>query len=263
MVFIELGLKRLLHDGRAIVFAFDHGFEHGPNDFSYKTSRKLLETIVNVGIDGAMLLPGMARIFKEIWFKKTNLILKLTGKTNLRPESERYLQSVLGDVNEAKDYGATAVAATVYWGSPYEDLMIERWTKIRIQAKELGLPCVQLAYPRGPTIENRYDYKIVAYGVRAAVESGADLIKTYYTGDKDTFKKVINVAEGIPILMAGGPRSRTLEEFLVNVRNCLDAGCSGVAVGRNVFQSPEPKNVVRALNLVVHKNLDVKEALRT
>lgn len=30
-------LKRILPDGKSVVFAFDHGIEHGPSDFTSET----------------------------------------------------------------------------------------------------------------------------------------------------------------------------------------------------------------------------------
>jgi len=256
-------LDELFPDGRSVIFAFDHGFEHGPEDFNYRKTRDLVKKIVESGVDGIMLLPGLARIYREIWLRKTNLVLKLTSKTNLRPEAQRFLQSPIGYVEEAIDLGATAVAATVYWGAPEEDLMVERWTNIRREANRLGIPCIQLAYPRGPHIENRYDFKIVAYGVRAAIESGANAIKTYYTGSYETFKKVINVAEGIPVLMAGGPKAKDFLSFLKQIKECLEAGCKGVAVGRNVFQNENPAKAAKAILRVVHDELEPEEAIKT
>ncbi len=248
---------------RIVVFAFDHGFEHGPSDFGYRSTKKILERVIDSGVDAVMLLPGTAKIFRDIWEGRTNLIMKLTSKTNLRPEKERYLQSLVGTVEEALRYRAAAVAATIYWGSPYEDLMLRRWSYIKSKAEKYGIPLVQLAYPRGPHIENRYDFKIVSYGVRAAVESGADIIKTYYTGDPESFRKVVEIAEGVPVLMAGGPKAKSLIEFLRQVRECLDAGCSGVAVGRNVFQSEDPARAIRAIMNLVHKDMEPKEALES
>lgn len=43
------------------------------------------------------------------------------------------------------------------------------------------------------------------YGARAAAETGgADMIKTYWTGSKETFAKVVDAAAGVPVLLSGG-----------------------------------------------------------
>lgn len=45
------------------------------------------------------------------------------------------------------------------------------------------------------------------YGARAAAESGADMIKTYWTGSSETFAKVVDAAAGVPVLLSGGAKA--------------------------------------------------------
>jgi len=251
-------------DGKAIVFAFDHGVEHGPADFppEHVVPRVIIEKVVRAGVDAIMMLPGMARLTYEVWGGRVGLIVKLTSKTNLRPKDGRLMQSVFGFVEDAVALGADAVAATVYWGSPYEDAMLERWFAIRNTADTYGLPCLQLAYPRGPIISTMYDVEIVRYGARAAAESGADLIKTYYTGSRETFAEVVRAAGGVPVLMSGGPRAEKPIDFLRAVRNVMDAGGKGVVVGRNIFQHKNPEGMVKAVVAVVHEGREPEEAVK-
>ncbi len=257
-------LSRILKDGKAVVFAFDHGVEHGPGDFppEHIDPRVIISKVVEAGVDAIMMLPGIARVTWDIWANKTALIVKVTSKTNLRPREQRFLQSLFGYVEEAVALGADAVAATVYWGSQYEDQMLERWFAIRNAAETYGLPCLQLAYPRGPAIPNRYDVQIVRYGARAAAESGADLIKTYYTGDVETFSEVVKAASGVPVLMSGGPKREKEIEFLRDVWNVMQAGGKGVVVGRNVFQHRNPQAMIRAVTAIVHEDKTPEEAIK-
>jgi len=257
-------LSRILPDGKAVIFAFDHGVEHGPSDFppEFVNPRVIIEKVVSAGVDAIMMLPGMARLTHDVWMGKVALIVKITSKTNLRPEESRLVQSVFGFVEDAIALGADAVAATVYWGSPYEDVMLERWFAIRNAADSLGLPCLQLAYPRGPHIKNIYDVEIVRYGARAAAESGADLIKTYYTGSKETFAEVVKAASGIPVLMSGGPRVEKAIDFLKVVKNVMDAGAKGVVVGRNIFQHKNPKGMAKAIMAIVHEGKEPSDVIK-
>lgn len=257
-------LRRILPDGKAVIFAFDHGVEHGPSDFppEHVDPRAILTRVVEGGVDAIMMLPGIARVTHDVWGGRAALIIKVTSKTSLRPKDAQLLQSVFGYVEDAVALGADGVAATVYWGSPYEDEMLSQWFAIRSAAESYGLPCLQLAYPRGPTIKNRYDVEIVRYGARAAAESGADLIKTYYTGSRESFAEVVKAAAGVPVLMSGGPRAPTPLDFLKQVKAVMDAGGRGVVVGRNVFQHPNPRGMVRAIAAVVHGGREPEEALR-
>ena len=61
--------------------------------------------------------------------------------------------------------------------------------------------------------------------------------------------------------MAGGPKTKTDEEFCQMVCDSVKAGGSGVAAGRNVFQHQNPAIMVRVLCGIVHESLDVKSSI--
>ncbi len=255
-------LSRILDPKGTLLFAFDHWLEHGPVDFPADRidPRKILEEVVDSGVNAIMLTPGDARLFYDVWMGRTSLIVKITGKTNIRPRDQRLKQSMIGSVEEVVKLGADAVAATVYWGSPFEDEMLEQWTLIREAAELYGVPALQLAYPRGPAIKNRYALDIVLYGVRSAVMVGADLIKTYYTGGKDSFLKVVEAASGIPVMMSGGPRRDNPLEFLLDLETAREAGAAGAVVGRNIFQSRNIGAMVRACKAVIRGEMTAEDA---
>ncbi len=258
----KVRLERIIDPRGTLVFAFDHWFEHGPSDFPEDrlNPRTILDRVVSAGVDAVMLTPGDAKLFADIWAGRTSLIVKITSKTNLRPPDERLLQSVIGTVEDAVRLGADAVAATVYWGSPMEDVMLRRWVAIREAAEAYGLPVLQLAYPRGPTISNRYAPEIVLYGVRAAVQVGADLIKTYYTGSKESFAKVVEAAAGVPVMMSGGPKRDKPLEFLRDLKAVRDAGALGAVVGRNIFQAGDIEAMTKACKSVLVGEMSLEEA---
>jgi len=87
-------LSRILPDGKSVIFAFDHGVEHGPADFppEYVRPEKILLKIVDA-VDAVMMLPGVARLTSEVWAGKVPVVIKVTSRTSLRPEQERLLQS--------------------------------------------------------------------------------------------------------------------------------------------------------------------------
>jgi class I fructose-bisphosphate aldolase len=268
----QIRLRRILRrNGRALVFAMDHGFEHGPRDFEpvweHVDPNIILKKVIRAGIDAIMTTPGIVRLsYKQFLGKNVGLMIKLTSKTELRPKEDHLLQSPIGFVEDAIKLGADAVAATVYWGSPYEDAMTRNFAEVASLAHEYGLGVIQFAYPRGPYINEKYgkkeDYRVVMYGARAAAEMGADLIKTYWTGSKETFKKVVDAASGIPVLLSGGAKTETPLDFLKLVWEVLEAGGSGAVVGRNIFQREDPEPMIKALLRVIHRNEDPEEAAK-
>ena len=271
----NVGIKRRMRrffrrDGRALIFAMDHGFEHGPTDFEecweHVNPKITIRKVVRAGIDGVMMLPGIVRIAGDEVKPSVGLMVKLTSKTNLRPKDDQLLQSQLGFVEDAVKLGADAIAATVYWGSPQEDVMMRQFAEIASYAHDLGFPVVQFAYPRGPYINERYgkkeDYRVVMYGARAAAESGADMIKTYWTGSRETFAKVVDAAAGVPVLLSGGAKTENPVDFLKVVWEVIEAGGAGAVVGRNIFQRENPEPFIKALLRVVHRNEDPEEAAK-
>lgn len=259
----KVRLGRIMKNGRAVIFAFDHGFEHGPSDFpeGRESPRAVLDLAVKAGFDAIMTTKGVARATHDLWAGRIPLILKITGKASLRPPEQRFLQYSIGSVREAVAIGADGVAATVYWGAPQEEVMAERFSWTVAECDRVGMPILILSYPRGPTMGDWYNVETVRYACRASAELGADLIKTYYTGSVESFRRVVEVSP-VPVLMSGGSKTKEELEFLRAVENVMAAGGAGVVVGRNVFQSANFLDLAKAVISVVHEGSKAEDALR-
>ena len=114
---------------------------------------------------------------------------------------------------------------------------------------------------RGRKFNDQFDVEVVKHAARIGAELGADIVKTNYTGDPDTFREVVKGCP-VPVVMAGGPKTETEEQFCEMVYGCIQAGGSGVAAGRNVFQHRDPTKMVKVLCGIVHENLEPEEAIK-
>jgi fructose-bisphosphate aldolase, class I len=248
-------------DCRSVVFAMDHGVERGPVAFPDEAlnPRDIISKVVEAGVDAAMITKGVAKSTSDLWRNRIGLILKISGKSELRRKEDQAIQSPIGSVEDSVSLGADGVAMTVYWGSQFEDAMLQRLIPTVAQCETFGIPLLQLAYPRVEGKTN-YEVEVVSYAVRLAFETGADAIKTYYTGDKESFSKVIASAGGVPVLLSGGAASEEPIKFLQDVSNVMAAGAKGVVVGRNVFQSKRPQDMVRAVSRIVHDEWPAEKA---
>lgn len=258
----QLRLERIFaKDSRSVIFAMDHGVERGPSVFpdSALNPEDIISKVVEAGVDAAMLTKGSAKATHHIWRNKIGLVMKISGKSELRSKENQLLQSPLGAVEEAVALGADAVAATVYWGSKYEDVMMGRFLSTSRECEKFGMPILQLAYPRVEGKTNK-EVEIVSYAARLAFETGADAIKTYYTGDTKSFSKVVSSAGGVPVLMSGGEASDEPLKFLNEIASVMAAGARGVVVGRNVFQNKNPSAMARAVIKVVHDEWSPEKA---
>ena len=62
---------------------------------------------------------------------------------------------------------------------------------------------------------------------------------------------------GVPVLFLGGPRAgRDSEDVLAEVRDVMAGGGAGMAIGRVLFEDPDPAAVTRAVSELVHGRVD-------
>jgi class I fructose-bisphosphate aldolase len=140
--------------------------------------------------------------------------------------------------------------------------MLEEFGRIQEQAHALKMAAITWIYPRGEAIKNDTAPEIVAYAARIGLEAGADAVKIKYTGDVESFKWAVKSAGKAKVFMSGGPKAPTEVDFLKQVRGALDAGATGLAVGRNVWQSSDPLKMASLLQRLVIEDLSVEEALQ-
>jgi DhnA family fructose-bisphosphate aldolase class Ia len=50
--------------------------------------------------------------------------------------------------------------------------------------------------------------------------------------------------------------------LLAMVKNAMDAGAIGTAVGRNIFQHSQPSKIAAAISAIVHEEASVDSALK-
>jgi DhnA family fructose-bisphosphate aldolase class Ia len=125
----------------------------------------------------------------------------------------------------------------------------------------LGIGCIIEPMPRGVLVgENPYNVDYITMCARMACEIGADVLKTDYSGDPESFAKV-TAASFRPVLIAGGPKAKTQRAALEKVHGALQAGAQGMFIGRNVFQAAQPARMLNVLRGMIHDNLDVDTAL--
>ena len=138
--------------------------------------------------------------------------------------------------------------------------MLEILGRVSRECRDLGMPLIAMMYPRGENIENEQDVEVVKIAARVAAELGADIVKTNWTGDPDSFKEVVDGCMA-PVIIAGGEKAE-IKEILDITKQSIDVGGAGVAFGRNVFQAEDPTKFVRALYLIVQKRYEVNEAIK-
>ena len=253
-------MSPFLTNEKGILLAYDQGLEHGPSkDFNEKSvdPKYILEIAEKGKFTGIIFQKGVAEKYYD---GKVPLIIKINGKTSL-PKGEP-LATQNCSVRHAKALGAQAVGYTIYLGSAHEHIMLQEFGQIQAEAHELGLAAIAWVYPRGEAIANDSSPEIVAYAARAGLEAGADAVKIKYTGDPQSFRWAVKSAGTAKVFMSGGPKAPTDEAFLKQVKGVMDAGGSGLAVGRNVWQHDRPLEMAAALKEIILNGQTIETALK-
>lgn len=248
MIGLKRRKKRIFHrgNGRILLVPMDHGMTLGKIR-GLEDIRIAVKTVMDAGADGVVLHKGMVKQAIDLIRPYTSLFVHVSASTVLG-ETTGHKVSVCS-VEEAIRLGADAVSAHINLGDRTEPEQLREIGRISDQCQKWDMPFLLMAYPRGPKIDNEFQAEKVAHAVRVAAELGADFVKTNYTGDPVTFRQAIT-GSNIPVLIAGGSMSG--ETLLMAVKDALEAGAAGISVGRGIFGSENPVEIIKQLSQLIH-----------
>jgi DhnA family fructose-bisphosphate aldolase class Ia len=263
-----LRMRRLLRKGRALVVPLDHGLVAGPVP-GLEDPVGLVKRIALSDADAVLITPGMLeQVAGEL--DQLAVILRVDGCTSV-PSGGAMRQFL--SVAQAAEMGVDAVIVNVTVGGDQESVELLKLGQVAEEARRWGMPLVaEMLGAR--MMANHLDFtgqgraalpediaEDIALAARIGAEMGADLIKTRYSGDEESFRRII-ASTGRPVMVAGGPlRNTSLRGLLEMVDQCLSAGAEGVIFGRNVWQHPRPEAVLAALAAMAHEGASVEQAL--
>lgn len=218
----KIRLDRIMNRNtqRTVIVPLDHGVTIGPV-YGLLDMKSIVNQIAEGGANAVLENKGIIGSGYRGFGKDIGLILHLSASTNLGPDPDCKVQ--VASVEEALKLGADAVSLHVNIGSETEPEQLATLGKTARECKEWGLPLIAMMYPRGPKIKNPFDTSTVAHVARVGAELGADIVKTNYTGNVDSFREVVKGCP-VPVVMAGGPKAETDREFCEMVYGCIKAG---------------------------------------
>ncbi len=255
----QIRLERIInrHTQRTIIVPMDHGTTLGPID-GLVDMREAVNDMAEGGADAVLMHKGLIRCSHRKSGKDVGLIIHLSASTSLNPNGNR--KAIVTSVEEAVRNGADGVSVHVNLGDPDEASMLRDFGMVAESCNAWGMPLLAMLYARGPHISQGSATKYVAHCARVGVELGADIVKVMYTGSIESFEHVVNGC-CVPVVIAGGDKMDSTQDILQMAYEAVQAGAAGLSVGRNVFQHPQRRQLVRALRSIVHDNENVKHAL--
>ncbi len=251
---IDARLGRISTSGRFLTVPMDHGITMGPVA-GLVDLESTVAAVTRGGADSVLTQKGLAeRIHPNR--NGAGYVVHANASTTVGPDDNDKRQTATA--REAVRAGGDAVSFHVNVGSDSEPGQIEELSSLTREAHDLGLPVLAMAYARGPRVAEDSP-KHLAHAVRFAEELGADVVKTGYSGDAESFERVC-AATAKPVVIAGGSRG-TDRQTVEMVRGAMDAGAAGVSMGRSIFQHEEPELITRAVSAVVHGDAGADAAL--
>ena len=243
--------------GRTIIVPLDHGVSVGPLD-GIVDLRDTVDKVTEGGANAVLMHKGIPRRSHRRHGKDVGLIIHLSASTTLSPFPNA--KTLVGDVEDAIRLGADAVSVHVNIGDETERHMLYEFGRITTSANNWGMPVLAMIYARGPKIKSEFEPKVVEHCARLGEELGADVVKVPYTGEVESFRKVV---EGccIPVVIAGGPKMEKPRDIVEMAYSSIQAGGAGLSVGRNIFQADDPTRLVKALHGIVHEGWNIEQAV--
>jgi fructose-bisphosphate aldolase/2-amino-3,7-dideoxy-D-threo-hept-6-ulosonate synthase len=257
-------MKRVIDPaGVSVICALDHGM----------TSPQFLQPLAAIedrtreAVDGGanviMMSKGMIRKAVPAFAPTTSLALLLSASANPEGGTPEVIQ--IAEVEEALWLGADCVVLFTALGGDNEPAMIETLASVGKACAELGMPFIAEAefpttYATVEELKQQYGYEYLRRNVRLCAELGADIVKTNWPGDQESFANLVEATAGIPVVLAGGSRLQDAE-LLTRMQQAMEVGAIGCSVGRNIFMHDRPEAITRALARVIRERWSADKAL--
>lgn len=249
--------RRMKHifksDGKTLIVAMDHGTYNGAS-LGLENPGKTIEQIIEGGADAALVNFGVARKFASE-LASIGYIARLDLPPTYMGQGHDSRMTFSPDY--ALYMGADAVMVNVGQGAGVEETTYPQLSKTIAHCDEIGLPVCSEPVPGGfdagkefKTLDN------IARGARIACEIGCDFMKVGYAPG---FERVVEETF-VPLVVLGGSKTNDEKAFLASIKDAMDAGASGVAIGRNVWGVGNTVNMTKALAAIIHQNVSVDEA---
>ncbi|HPI97193.1 MAG TPA: class I fructose-bisphosphate aldolase [Synergistales bacterium] len=286
---------RLGGTGYLSILPVDQGIEHSagasfaPNPM-YFDPENIVKLAIEAGCNGVASTLGVLASVARKYAHKIPFILKV-NHNELLSYPNSYDQILFASVEQARDMGAVAVGATIYFGSEESQRQIQEVSTVFEMAHDLGMATILWCYLRNPAFKHEgTDYHVAADLTGQANHLGvtikADIIKQKLPENNGGYKavkfgktsdrvydtlssdhpvdllryQVANCYMGRAGLISSGGASGN-NDLAASVRTAVinkRGGGMGLILGRKAFQKPMDEGI-RIIQAVqdVYGNPDV------
>jgi len=245
-------------DGKTVIVPIDHGTAIPVPGLENPAA--LIDSL-NPFADGYVVNLGLASACRDVLAGK-GICFRSDCYKPVHGENTDEGSYLLYGPDEAEAVGAHAMMNMLYLHHPNEAGIFRECAELIAEGIEAEIPVIVETLPFSIGRPADYTVENIGFAARAAAELGADVVKTAYpTGASvDEFKKIIDACF-VPVIVLGGAAMGDDSALLTMVKNAMDAGASGIAVGRNVWQHPNPPRITEALAAIIHGGASVADGL--
>lgn len=269
----KVRLKRMFNEsGKCLDVAIDHGVFNEYNFLSgLENVESVVRQLVKANPDAIQMNYGQSDVLQSIPGKnKPALVMRVDVGNPYNPTTHKYmfnrLQNEDEPILEAIRMDASCVVVNLLLLPNEPELhyqTISNIARVRGVCEKYGMPLMieplvmQVNTDNGGYQVDGDKNKLVPL-VRQARELGADIIKADPTDNPEDYHEVIEAAR-CPVLVRGGGKA-DLKWVLERSYAFLQQGVHGLVYGRNVYQHPNPTQVVKAFMAMIHHNATPDEA---
>jgi putative autoinducer-2 (AI-2) aldolase len=235
-------------DNRCVMLAVDHGYFLGPTE-RLEVPSNTIKPLLSYA-DSLMLTRGILRTSVNP-NNGIPIVLRVSGGSSIVGE-DLSNETITTSVEEAIRLNASCLAISIFVGSKYEQQTLSNLAKLVNEGERYGIPVLAVT---AVGKEMARDARYLSLACRIAAELGAHIVKTYYC---ENFEKVIEGCP-IPVIIAGGKKLQELDALEL-AYNAVQHGAAGVDMGRNIWQSDYPVEMIKAVRAIIHENFNVNEA---
>ena len=255
----DIRLKRLFDGGsNAVVVAMDHGLYNGPRP-GFEDLGPIAARLG--GADAILLSPGMVPHVQAVFERRgaPAMMLRLNWGTQYATQwGYKESRSVpMISAAQAVSLGADIVLVGMSIKTGSEAVDAENVAQVAACVAEkrvAGVPIVGEVYPAGhEDIPPEERHEQIAIGCRIVAELGADLVKTFHTGER--FAEIVR-STPVPILALGSQKTPREVDALELAATAVRDGARGVVFGRNVVGARSPERFLEALQEVVKQGAE-------
>ena len=262
----DIRIKRLFRNKKNLVIsALDHVVEYGVQP-GIEDARRAIKNCMSTD---ALLLPRFmlkrnGDLFGQVDSPTPIVRINWSSSFYYPLNYREGYTTVCTRVEEAVEAGAEAVICSLFLEEKDNKAMevnnVQLFSEVVRQKEKLGIPLIGECYVvehKEKTSQEVHD-KVKRIS-RIMAELGADLIKTFYTGEN--FNEVVKNTP-VPVFTIGADKLNTDLEVLQKAYDSVQQGARGIIFGRNIFMAEQPETLTKALNDVVNKDVSPKDALK-